>query len=280
LNLSKCAVSLESKTNKQDFTSDWVVRAPGEFERMEAFFNGPAYAPHRHDTYAIGVTLEGKQGFNYRGSLRYNEVGRCLIIHPDELHDGQAGTDVGMHYRVGYIDPAQIQSVLGGKSLPFIENGISSDPRLYQAVLGLLSEMDHDINGLEYQDALFDLANAMEVASDDRQKSRLTFNYHAAEMARQYIADNLHQSISLDILEAISGRDRWNLSRDFRALFGTSPYRYLIMRRLQQARELMSNGMNLVEVASHCDFADQSHMNRHFKKTYGITPKKWLSTIN
>jgi AraC-like DNA-binding protein len=278
--LSKCAVSLESKTNKQDFTSDWVVRAPGEFERMEAFFNGPAYAPHRHDTYAIGVTLEGKQGFNYRGSLRYNEVGRCLIIHPDELHDGQAGTDVGMHYRVGYIDPAQIQSVLGGKSLPFIENGISSDPRLYQAVLGLLSEMDHDINGLEYQDALFDLANAMEVASDDRQKSRLTFNYHAAEMARQYIADNLHQSISLDILEAISGRDRWNLSRDFRALFGTSPYRYLIMRRLQQARELMSNGMNLVEVASHCDFADQSHMNRHFKKTYGITPKKWLSTIN
>jgi AraC-like DNA-binding protein len=280
LNLSKCAVSLESKTNKQDFTSDWVVRAPGEFERMEAFFNGPAYAPHRHDTYAIGVTLEGKQGFNYRGSLRYNEVGRCLIIHPDELHDGQAGTDVGMHYRVGYIDPAQIQSVLGGKSLPFFENGISSDPRLYQAVLGLLSEMDHDINGLEYQDALFDLANAMEVASDDRQKSRLTFNYHAAEMARQYIADNLHQSISLDILEAISGRDRWNLSRDFRALFGTSPYRYLIMRRLQQARELMSNGMNLVEVASHCDFADQSHMNRHFKKTYGITPKKWLSTIN
>jgi AraC-like DNA-binding protein len=280
LNLSKCAVSLESKTNKQDFTSDWVVRAPGEFERMEAFFNGPAYAPHRHDTYAIGVTLEGKQGFNYRGSLRYNEVGRCLIIHPDELHDGQAGTDVGMHYRVGYIDPAQIQSVLGGKSLPFIENGISSDPRLYQAVLGLLSEMDHDINGLEYQDALFDLANAMEVASDDRQKSRLTFNYHAAEMARQYIADNLHQSISLDILEAISGRDRWNLSRDFRALFGTSPYRYLIMRRLQQARELMSTGMNLVEVASHCDFADQSHMNRHFKKTYGITPKKWLSTIN
>lgn len=278
--MSKCAVSLESKTNKQDFTSDWVVRAPGEFERMEAFFNGPAYAPHRHDTYAIGVTLEGKQGFNYRGSLRYNEVGRCLIIHPDELHDGQAGTDVGMHYRVGYIDPAQIQSVLGGKSLPFIENGISSDPRLYQAVLGLLSEMDHDINGLEYQDALFDLANAMEVASDDRQKSRLTFNYHAAEMARQYIADNLHQSISLDILEAISGRDRWNLSRDFRALFGTSPYRYLIMRRLQQARELMSNGMNLVEVASHCDFADQSHMNRHFKKTYGITPKKWLSTIN
>ncbi|PCI72901.1 MAG: AraC family transcriptional regulator, partial [Gammaproteobacteria bacterium] len=66
-----------------------MVRAPGEFERLEAFFNGAAYASHRHDSYAIGLTLEGKQGFNYRGSLRYNEAGRCLIIHPDELHDGQ-----------------------------------------------------------------------------------------------------------------------------------------------------------------------------------------------
>lgn len=268
------------KSNLITNSDGWMVRAPGEFERLEAFFNGAAYAPHRHDTYAIGLTLEGKQGFNYRGSLRYNEAGRCLIIHPDELHDGQAGTDIGMRYRVGYIDPVQIQSILGGKALPFIENGISDDPRLYQAVLGLLGEMDNDISGLRYQDALFDLANAMELVSDDKQQTKQSFNYQAAEMARQYIADNLEQSISLDKLEAITGRDRWKLSRDFRTLFGTSPYRYLIMRRLEQAREMMVKGVNLVEVASNCDFSDQSHMNRHFKKTYGVSPKKWMSSLH
>lgn len=268
------------KSNLITNSDGWMVRAPGEFERLEAFFNGAAYAPHRHDTYAIGLTLEGKQGFNYRGSLRYNEAGRCLIIHPDELHDGQAGTDIGMRYRVGYIDPVQIQSILGGKALPFIENGISDDPRLYQAVLGLLGEMDNDISGLRYQDALFDLANAMELVSDDKQQTKQSFNYQAAEMARQYIADNLEQSISLDKLEAITGRDRWKLSRDFRTLFGTSPYRYLIMRRLEQAREMMVKGVDLVEVASNCDFSDQSHMNRHFKKTYGVSPKKWMSSLH
>lgn len=268
------------KSNLKTNSDGWMVRAPGEFERLEAFFNGAAYASHRHDSYAIGLTLEGKQGFNYRGSLRYNEAGRCLIIHPDELHDGQAGTDIGMRYRVGYIDPVQIQSILGGKALPFIENGISDDPRLYQAVLGLLGEMDNDICGLKYQDALFDLANAMELVSDDKQQTKQSFNYQAAEMARQYIADNLEQSISLDKLEEITGRDRWKLSRDFRTLFGTSPYRYLIMRRLEQAREMMVKGVNLVEVASNCDFSDQSHMNRHFKKTYGVSPKKWMSSLH
>lgn len=271
---------LNHKTNLKVDSSGWMIRAPGEFERLEAFFNGPAYAPHRHDTYAIGITLVGKQGFNYRGALRHNEAGRCLIIHPDELHDGQAGTDIGMRYRVGYIEPAQIQSVLGGKALPFIENGISDDPRIYQAVLGLLGEMDNDISGLEYQDALYDLANAMELVSDHKQTSRHSFDYRAAEMARQYIADNIEQSISLDQLEVITGRDRWKLSRDFRTLFGTSPYRYLIMRRLQQARDMMIKGVDLVEVASHCDFSDQSHMNRHFKKTYGVSPKKWMNSLH
>jgi AraC-like DNA-binding protein len=276
VNLTKQVIQSPSAKN---LDSNWIVRAPGELERAEAFFNGSAYAPHRHDTYAIGITLSGKQRFNYRGELRQNESGRCLIIHPDELHDGQAGTDIGMRYRVGYIDPAQVQQVLGGKALPFIENGISDDPRLYQAVLGLLGEMDDDLSGLKYQDALFDLATTMEMTSDNKQKTKPTFNYQAAEMARQYIADNLEQSISLDTLEAITGRDRWQLSRDFRALFGTSPYRYLIMRRLQQAKAMMTKGVQLAEVASLCDFSDQSHMNRHFKKTYGISPKKWLSSL-
>ena len=266
--------------NKKGSNSDWVIRAPGEFERMEAFFNGAAYSSHRHDTYAIGITLAGKQGFNYRGALRHNQAGQCLIIHPDELHDGQAGTDIGMRYRVGYIDPSQVQSILGGKALPFLEGGISSDPRLYKAVLGLLGEMEHDLSGLEYQDALFDFANALELVSDNKHQIQKTFDYKAAEMARQFIADHLDQSISLEQLEQITGRDPWKLSRDFRVLFGTSPYRYLIMRRLQQARELMTKGVSLVEVASHCDFADQSHMNRHFKKTYGLSPKRWLNCIN
>jgi len=277
--LSNHNTSLLNKPPHHSSHSDWVVRAPGDFERMEAFFNGPAYAPHRHDTYAIGITLQGKQSFNYRGALRYNEVGSCLILHPDELHDGQAGTDIGMRYRVGYIDPAQIQTVLGGKALPFIDGAISTDPRLYRAVFGLLGELEHDISGLEYQDAIYDLATAMQANSGKRNNSQKTFDYQAAETARQYIADNLKQSISLDELEAITGRDRWKLSRDFRLLFGTSPYRYLIMRRLEQAREMMVKGNDLSSVAASCDFSDQSHMNRHFKKTYGISPKRWLNNL-
>jgi hypothetical protein len=46
-------------------TKDWLVRAPGAVERIEACFSELAYSPHRHDTYAIGITLGEVQSFDY-----------------------------------------------------------------------------------------------------------------------------------------------------------------------------------------------------------------------
>lgn len=99
-----------------------------------------ATTPHRHDTYSIGRTLAGVQSFHYKGALCHGVPGNTLVLHPDELHDGMAGTDIGFRYRMAYIDPSLIQSVLGGEPLPFIAGGLSSDPRLYRASEALLIE--------------------------------------------------------------------------------------------------------------------------------------------
>jgi len=73
-----------------------------------------------------------------------------------------------------------------------------------------------------------------------------------------------------------SGRDRWSLSRDFRQLFGTSPYRYLIMRRLDLVRTLLMQGQSLASAALIAGFVDQSHMTGHFTNTWGLPPLRWL----
>lgn len=111
---------------------DWVRRAPqhGAVERIEAYFAGHGYDPHRHDTYAIGQTLAGVQSFRYRRSQRHSLPGGCLVLHPDELHDGEAGSQEGFRYRMLYVEPALIQQALGGRPLPFVRGGLSDDPPL------------------------------------------------------------------------------------------------------------------------------------------------------
>ena len=254
----------------------WIrhSRAPGPIDRVEACLVGAAYSPHRHDSYAIGITLSGVQQFDYRGATRNSMPGEIVVLHPDEVHDGRAGDARGFRYRTAYVAPADLQAVLGGRALPFVAGGVSGDPRLRGAVTALLGDLDAPFALLEHEDALHDLAVALELAAGVRRVPAIA-NRAAAMMARDYIEANLDEAFALADVEAATGHDRWQLSRDFRALFGTSPYRYLTLRRLDRARGGMIAGWSLAEAALAGGFADQSHFSRMFKRAYGLTPDAW-----
>jgi AraC-like DNA-binding protein len=59
--------------------------------------------------------------------------------------------------------------------------------------------------------------------------------------------------------------------RQFRIVFGTSPHRYLLMRRLEIARDRIHRGRRLVDVAYDAGYADQAHFTRAFKSAFGLT---------
>jgi len=106
-----------------------ILKGPSDdgIERMAAFFRGHAFAPHRHDTYAIGLTSVGLQAFTYRGEARRSVPGQAFVLHPDETHDGRPGDDRGYGYRVAYIDPALLLKAAGTRGLPFIREPVSGD---------------------------------------------------------------------------------------------------------------------------------------------------------
>jgi AraC-like DNA-binding protein len=210
--------------------------------------------------------------------LCHGIAGNTLVLHPDELHDGMAGTEAGFRYRMAYIDPALIQAALGGQPLPFVPGGLSSDPRLFHASEPFVQAVDHSLEQLEEQDAIYDLAMALRaVAGKPRGRKRL--DYRSAERAKAFILEHLHLGITLEMLEHASGREQWSLSRDFRALYGTSPYRFVTLRRLDNVRRLLLDGFTLVDAALAAGFHDQSHMTRHFTRSYGVSPLRWLERL-
>jgi AraC-like DNA-binding protein len=259
-------------------TVDRLIPGRGSkgIERLEATLKGQSFSPHRHDTYAIGLTLAGVQTFRYRGVRRYSLPGQCHILHPDEAHDGTPGTEGGFRYRMLYLDPVLVQEALGGKSLPFVSEPVVafSAPRLTS--LRRLWDLDDEIDELGRIDVV-DLALEALMVACRRPIGSVPLAMEKLNRARAMIAADPTKRHSLDTLEKVAKLDRWTLARQFRAAFGTSPSRYRIMRQLDIVRRLILSGMPLVEASLRAGFADQSHMTRQFKKAFGLAPGHWAS---
>ncbi|WP_417477568.1 AraC family transcriptional regulator [Maricaulis sp.] len=246
--------------------------------RFGARLHQTAFSPHRHDVYTLGLTQRGVQCFNYRGAARQSLPGELVVLHPDELHDGHAGTSDGFAYRAITIRPSAIGAILPAQALPFIEGGQSDNPALKQAVSAVLADLDEPLDPLHAADALFDIAIALHGAAGQTPPGS-ELDARATERARSYIHDHLDEAVSMDDLEQVAGQDRWQLSRDFRRLHGTSPYRYLVMRRLDAARDRIHRGECMAQTALACGFNDQSHMTRHFKAAHGLSPARWKRSV-
>ncbi len=248
-------------------------------ERIEAHFQGNGFSPHRHDTYALGITIAGVQTFRYRGISRFSLPGNVIVLHPDEVHDGGAGNQDGLVYRMLYLPPAIIGKVAGDASLalPFVREPVIDDHVFARALHDLLADLAHAPDDLLVDDALLRIVAGLRRNGSMTPRSGGSTAVNAVSMCKDYLEAHATQPVFAQQLEAVCGINRYELARHFRRHLGTSPHRYLIMRRLELARLQLHAGTPPAEIAVAVGFADQAHFNRHFKKTYGMTPGRWLA---
>src|SRR5215212_6204533 len=140
--------------------------AVGGVELFSARLQRLAYRRHRHDTYAISLTEEGVQAFTYRGATHISRPGQVVVLHPDEPHDGHAGTEAGFGYRQLYIEPAMIFAATralgdGGGFLPFVRHPVAMNKALAAAIH---SAFRHDREALAIDDVLVRVAAGLLVA--------------------------------------------------------------------------------------------------------------------
>lgn len=94
---------------------------------------------------------------------------------------------------------------------------------------------------------------------------------------RDYINDRLDQHITLAELAGEVALSSTHFSRLFKQSTGVAPYHYVIQCRVERAKFLLRKGdMTLAEVAGAVGFADQSHLDRHFKRIMGVSPNVML----
>ena len=90
----------------------------------------------------------------------------------------------------------------------------------------------------------------------------------------EYLEEHLDGGPTLAQLAAVVRLNPYHFARQFKAATGLPPHQYVILRRVERAKQLLKagTGLSLAEVAAHAGFSDQSQFSRHLKRLVGVTP--------
>jgi AraC-like DNA-binding protein len=275
------AVALETGDRAQ-MCAD--VAFPG-LHTMSASFINHCFAPHTHDEVMIGTIEKGVQSFLRDRKTHFAPPLSMSIINPGDVHTGETANHERLVYRaiyipVGVLQRAQIALRLPAQLLGFPE-AVTRDSRLWLAL-----ERYH--NALEAKDFTIvresHLYAALQILLGEHtgELNADRVNLRGWQEARK-VLEMLHSlregSPTLQHLADTVGLSTFQTIRAFRNAFGVTPHAYLLLLKIQRAKELLRIGTPICDVAAEVGFVDQSHLHRHFRRMTGVSPAIYQKTL-
>jgi len=268
----------------RDFAQYLRVTGLEGLEVMSARWVEHSFVPHMHDFYAVSLNYGGRGAFHCRHALRDAVPGTCNLIAPGELHTGHATSGDGWIYRNLYIDAHLMTALLRDLDwqnplevkfkLPLVNDYVLAG-RLAFAFASL-----KEANSLLQNESLL-LSVVARLATDhfvQRQSLReLGREPAAVRRIREWLDAHPEQNVSVHSLADIAGLSPYYLVRVFHKYVGVPPHQYQKNVRVLKARKLLAAGETISEVAYRAGFCDQSHLNRCFKTTLGVTPGQYAA---
>lgn len=246
-----------------------------------------SYSKHAHEEYSLGVTLQGRQDFFCQKAFHKSASGNVMIFNPEDVHDGHSGGEQDLKYKMLYVHPDEFSPLF--KSLGYQENRILrldqplfDNPNLRNQILRLSTLIQQsNYSKIELEAGLLQVAQSL-IATSGKLDLGVQNTKRIDKLllrAKDYILANLQYDISIDNIAEVATMSKFHFIRQFRLQFGITPHQYVLSCRVNLARKLIEVGRPLNQTAFDAGFADDSHLNRHFKRIYGVTPKRFQKQL-
>lgn len=189
----------------------------------------------------------------------------------------------GAEHLIFYLAPAFIEraarDLLRKGSAEIAENRTADDPFVRQLAGALRAELGRG-NPPERL-YLESLANVLAVhllrsyAADRKPLRNPAHGLRGRRLERvtDFVLANLHTDLTLAALAGAAGLSPYHFARQFKRATGLTPHQYVVLRRVERARELLvGTDLPIGEVAGAVGFAHQSHLARHVRRHFGVAP--------
>lgn len=239
------------------------------------------------DAYTVGILLDDTHVCLDVDAQRVIdatlEAGTCYVSRPSETvrvtcPRGYRALHLSIPSHLLWInaDTDNACAVLEGRSIGPMKNGL-----LLQLARTLTDMVDNGQNAPFAEQIVGMLVDCIrqlraENATIARISRKTTLPHWRLQRVNNYVKANLSESVSLADMANAAGLSPMHFAAQFRAVTGYRPHHYLLLCRLERAKELMLDvSRSMLDVALDVGFQTQAHFTTVFKRLTGKTPSAW-----
>lgn len=239
---------------------------------------------HFNTVFSFGTMKNWKGRAAYRRQELPLGPGQTFLFDPGELFRG-APEDGGLgSFRVIELS-ADVFSELCREEdrrapMHFLEAVCAAPLPLTRALDALERALTSDAEALEQQSCLVELAHAASSTVLERGARRSLKRpppIGPCERLRELLHSSEATTMSLATFAREADVSQFQLLRAFKRRYGSPPHAYGLHVRLDRSRQLLRRGHTVAQAAAAGDFTDQSHLTRHFRRIWGLTPGQYAN---
>ncbi len=242
-----------------------------------------SFAKHAHDTWSVGLVLNGEGRFAQRGTTQPIGRGQIILIPPEELHAcnpiSRSPWAYLMFHLTGQLFMQVAEDVYGERlGDPIFTSQIVCDSEIGRRMVYLFHLVKNGGTRMEKEAALFTFLSELLLrhAKKTVEEPLRSDEPKTVKLVKEYLAANLEKNVSMDELSIITGVSVYHMLSVFRRTVGIPPHAYQVQMRIKKARKLLLKGHSIVDVALETGFYDQSHFTKKFKPSVGLTPSGYI----